>query len=239
VQNPEDVDTLERLRVPARKIVQLGNGIDLHRFDPDRSTDARRRLRAELGVADDQVVCGVVGRLVWEKGYREVFDAARELRDDVTFVVVGPSDPEKGDAVSPADIAAAERDGVVFLGTRTDMECVYLAFDLYVLASYREGFPRSAMEAAAMGLPVIVTDIRGCREVVDSGRTGVLVPPRQGAALAGAVRSLARDPERRAQFGRAARAKAAREFDQRRVIDITLGTYERLLARRRLPSVSR
>jgi glycosyltransferase involved in cell wall biosynthesis len=104
--------------------------------------------------------------------------------------------------------------------------------DLYLLASHREGFPRSAMEAAAMGLPVVVTDIRGGRQVVDDGMTGALVPVGDAGAIADAVARLAADDAKRAAMGRAGREKARREFDDRRVIDITLGVYEELLGGR-------
>ena len=101
--------------------------------------------------------------------------------------------------------------------------------DLFVLASHREGFPRAAMEAAAMGLPVVATDIRGCRQVVDDGLTGRLVPVADASALARVVGDLAAAPEVRRAMGRAGRVKAAQEFDQRRCIDITLALYRELL----------
>jgi glycosyltransferase involved in cell wall biosynthesis len=96
IQNPEDVEVLRRLRVPERKLHLLGNGVDLTRFDPDRLDPTRvAALRASFGAGPDDVVCGVVGRLVWEKGYREVFAAAARLREqapDVHVVVIGPTD---------------------------------------------------------------------------------------------------------------------------------------------------
>jgi glycosyltransferase involved in cell wall biosynthesis len=237
LQNVEDLPVLRKLGVPARKLRVLGNGIDLTRFDPDRIEIARpKELRASWGVPDDAVVCGVVGRLVWEKGYREVFAAARALRErcpDLWFVVIGPLDPDKSDGITEADLAAAARDAnLVVLGERHDVDECYRAFDIYTLASHREGFPRSAMEAAAMRLPVVATDIRGCRQVVEPGRTGTLVPARDSVALAAAIEQLALDVDRRSRFGDAARDKARREFDQRRCIDITLGVYDELLARR-------
>jgi glycosyltransferase involved in cell wall biosynthesis len=237
VQNPEDVETLRRLRVPARKLHLLGNGIDLHRFDPARVDPTRRAgLRASFGAGPDDIVCGVVGRLVWEKGYREVFAAAERLRGSaprVKIVVVGPTEDAKGDAVDPASMARAERDGgVTFLGMRDDVEDLYAAMDLYVLASYREGWPRSAMEAAAMGLPLIVTDVRGCRQVVEHGKTGLLVVVRDAEAMAHAITTLASDPGLRAAMGAAARRKAEAEFDDQRVISITLEVYARLLGPR-------
>jgi glycosyltransferase involved in cell wall biosynthesis len=140
-------------------------------------------------------------------------------------VVAGPFDADKGDPLSPADVAAAEAAGVRFLGHRDDPERLYAAFDIYVLASHREGFPRSAMEAAASGLPIVATDVRGCREVVDDGRTGVLIPARDPTALEAAINRLARDAAARRRLGEAAAAKARDEFDQRRVISRTLEAY--------------
>jgi glycosyltransferase involved in cell wall biosynthesis len=145
-------------------------------------------------------------------------------------VVVGPDDPDKADALDRGAVAQARAAGVLFLGMRRDVEDLYAAMDLYVLASHREGFPRSAMEAAAMGLPIVATDIRGCRQVVDHETTGLLVPVEDAVALAAAIGELASDADRRRRMGDAARAKARREFDQQHVIDITLGVYERLLA---------
>lgn len=234
VQNPEDVSVLRRLGIPKRKVHLLGNGVDLTRFDPERHVSARRDVREQLGIGDDEVVIGLIGRLVREKGYREVFAAAREVRTRhplTRFVVAGPEDPDKGDAITRSEIERAAVEGVVFLGLRQDVERVYRALDLYVLASHREGFPRSAMEAAAMGLPIVATDIRGCRQVVEDGRTGLLVPVRDPDALAAAIGTLVDDAQRRRGMGAAARCKAVREFDDRRQVTTTLEVYRRLLAR--------
>jgi len=234
VQNPEDLATLATIGVPPTKLHLLGNGVDLQRFDPARAEPGgRARLRASVGAQDDDILVGLVGRLVAEKGYREVFAAARLLGSrptKVRFVIIGPDDPDKADAITRAEMDAVGADApVTFLGARTDVDQWYAAMDLYMLASHREGFPRSAMEAAAMGLPIIATDIRGCREVVVDARTGYLVPVRDPIALAEAVAALATDARRRAAFAAAARAHARAHFDQQDVIDITLGVYERLL----------
>jgi glycosyltransferase involved in cell wall biosynthesis len=233
VQSTEDVDTLARLRVRRRKLRLLGNGVDLERFRPP-SPDERARARRELGWDDGQVVVGAVGRLVWEKGYAELFAAARQLlrdRADLRIIVVGPFEPEKGDPLTERDVADAEQAGVEFLGLRADVERIYAALDVYVLASHREGFPRSAMEAAACGVPVIATDIRGCRQVVDHERTGLLVPVRDAGALADAIGQLADRPDDRERMGAAGAAKALVDFDQQRVIDITLSAYDQLALR--------
>ena len=222
LQNPEDLPVLRSLGIPDERLTVLGNGVDLRRFDPDRVGRAgAARIRAELAVSDETVIVGCVGRLVWEKGYAAVFDAARRLDDlDCVFVVVGPDEPDKAGAVGSEARAAAEDVGVRFLGSRDDMADLYAAFDLYVLASRREGFPRSAMEAGAMGLPVVATDIRGCRQVVDRGVTGALVPVDDAAVLANEIRALVEDVDLRARQGAAARTKARREFDDLSLIHI-------------------
>ena len=186
VQNPEDVITLHQLKVPKGRIRQLGNGIDLDRFGPPDAA-VRAAVRSELGIAPDALVVGAIGRLVVEKGYRELFAAWETLRTehpDAVLVVVGPSQPDKADGLDQATLDAAEAIGVRFTGMRDDVERIYHALDVYALLSHREGFPRSAMEAAACGLPIVATDIRGCRQVVDHDRTGLLVPPRDPHALA-------------------------------------------------------
>jgi glycosyltransferase involved in cell wall biosynthesis len=234
LQNPEDLPVLRRLRIPERKLHVLGNGVDLARFDPATHADARAQVRRELGIGDDEVAVGLVGRLVREKGYHEVFAAARRVRAEhpqVRFVVAGPIDLDKADAITQDELDRATADaGVTFLGMRDDVHRLYAAMDLYVLASHREGFPRSAMEAAAMGLPVVATDIRGCRQVVDHRVNGLLVPVRDPDALGAAIGELVGDASRRTAMGEAARAKAVAAFDDRRQIDLTLEVYDRLLA---------
>jgi glycosyltransferase involved in cell wall biosynthesis len=243
LQNVEDLPVLQRLGVRPEKLHVLGNGIDLDRFDPGRvDAGTRAALRARWNVGDDAIVCGAVGRLVWEKGYRELIEAARLLHarePRVQFVVVGPRDDAKAEALTAADVERAEALGNIrFVGEHADVEACYAAFDLYALASHREGFPRSAMEAAAMGLPVVATDIRGCRQVVDDGRTGVLVPVRDACALAEAIHRLVADVPAREAMSAAARDKAAREFDQRRCIGVTLDVYATLRGTEREPAAA-
>lgn len=234
LQSEEDLPVLRRLRVPADRLQVLGNGVDLARFGVPTGQE-RAQARAAFGIADDQVAVGVVGRLVWEKGLREVLDAARTLATtapSAVVVVAGAPDPEKADGLRADeldDITATT--GVRFVGEQRDIERFYRALDVFVLASYREGFPRSAMEAAATGVAVVATDIRGCRQAVDHEVSGLLVPPRDAPALADAIASLVNDSERRASLASGALAKAAGDFDQQQVIDRTLATYRRLLDR--------
>ncbi|MCZ7628823.1 MAG: glycosyltransferase [Microthrixaceae bacterium] len=172
------------------------------------------------------------GRLVQEKGYTELFEAWEVLRrahPAAMLVIAGPTDAAKADALPEGTIETAQHSGVRFLGMRDDVEDLYLGFDLYVLASHREGFPRSAMEAAASGLPIVATDIRGCRQVVDHDRNGLLVPVRSARALEAAIARLVGDAGLRQDMAEAAVTKAREDFDQQRVIERTLATYARLL----------
>jgi glycosyltransferase involved in cell wall biosynthesis len=234
VQNPEDLQLLGRLGLAGHARL-LGNGVDLQRFAPGGPDDAtRRRVRAEWNVGDDQVVVGVVARLVAEKGYPELFEAFERLDRGSCLVVVGGDDPDKPDGLPQAMLDAARARGVQFLGHRDDVDALYRGMDLFVLPSHREGFPRAAMEAAASGLPVVATDIRGCRQVVSNGVTGRLVPVRAPDALAAALDELGRDGGVRMRMGRAARARAQAEFDERAVVSKVLCAYGEVAARKQI-----
>jgi glycosyltransferase involved in cell wall biosynthesis len=179
-------------------------------------------------------VVGIVGRVNREKGYVEFFEAAARIAarvPEARFVVVGPVEAEKANALDPHALAREHGvDGRLhYLGLRSDMPALYRLMEVLVLPSHREGWPRSPMEAAAMGVPAVVTDIRGCRQVVVHGRTGLIVPPRDPAALAEGVLELLDDPGRARAMGRAARAHAAEAFDENGVVERTLAAYRDLL----------
>jgi glycosyltransferase involved in cell wall biosynthesis len=237
-QSPEDIPTILDERICRRERVRLlGNGIDLATFDPAGQPPERRAAtRAALGLAPEHRVVGVVARFVAEKGYREMLRAAQILRDtvpEVRFVFIGPVEAAKHDALDPRLIDEMGLANVVrFLGHRTDMPDLYAAMDVLALPSHREGFPRAPMEAAAMGVPAVVTDIRGCRQTVEQGVTGYLVPRRDPEGLAAALRDLITDDAKRLAFGRAAREKAVAEFDERVVFARVNEAYAELLSHR-------
>ena len=234
VQNPEDLELMGRLRMAAaRKLHLLGNGVDLDRFDP-AGVDPQERAaaRAEIGAGPDNVVVGTVGRLVVEKGYRELFAAAARLDPRYLVMAIGPADPAKADGIGADELERARAAGVRILGERLDLPRWYAAMDLFVLASHREGFPRAAMEAAAMGLPIVTTDIRGCRQVVADGENGLLVPVGDVDALVAAVDGLGTDENRRTAMAASARRRAVEHFDERRVVQIVMDTYAEAWSRR-------
>lgn len=224
-QNGTDRGTLRRC-VPQSRVKVVGNGTDLTRFVPDRL--ARQRVRDELGVDADTVLVGGVGRLVEEKGIREYAETARMLGDRAAFIWIGPEDRDKPDALR------GQLDGVCFLGERRDMPAVYNALDVFVLPSYREGFSRSAMEAASCGTAMVLSDIRGCREIGVDGEHLLLATPHDVAALTECVRRLLDDEALRARLAANARNRALTTFDQRRIAVVSLQTYAEVARRRGL-----
>jgi glycosyltransferase involved in cell wall biosynthesis len=237
-QSKEDVGTAVRERIcPASAIKYLGNGVDLRRFRPSGPEAAAAKRRA-LGLPVAAPVVGFVGRLVAEKGLPELLQAARLILrrlPEARFLIVGPTDHCKRDAVTPA-LADAHgvADACYFTGLREDLPELYALMDVFVLPSHREGFPRVLLEAAAMGVPAVVTDVRGCREAVEHGRNGLHVPLRDVSALADAILRLLLDRGLAGRLGEQAREIAAERFDERRVFATVRAEYERLLAEKGL-----
>lgn len=241
-QSSEDLETALRLGIcPPERIQWLGNGIDIRRFDPGRIDPQRlARLRRDLGAPPDTPVIGFVGRLVAAKGVIELARAVRQVQSrvgPVTLLIVGGVDREKGDALTPETIqAAAGTTTCVFAGVRQDMPEMYALMDVFALPSYREGFPRAAMEASAMGVPCVVTDVRGCREAVEHGRNGLLTPLRDVDALAEAIVRLLQNDNLRAAMGSAGRSMARERFDEQQVFQRVIGAYRRVLHEKGLPA---
>jgi glycosyltransferase involved in cell wall biosynthesis len=238
-QNPEDIETAIKLGIARRENIHfLGNGVNLDKFDPDRfDADQRAAKRAEIGIPQDALVVGIIGRLVEEKGFLELFEAMQGNMADhpnVWLVIIGSEEPDKPDRISNDTFVRygiAER--TRWLGSREDIPDLLACFDVYALPSWREGFPRSAIEAACMRLPIVTTDIRGCRQVVTHEHNGLLVPLRDKAALEASLRRLIDEPELRSRFGQAGYERSRVEFDEQRICWTVLETYARCIELRR------
>jgi lipopolysaccharide/colanic/teichoic acid biosynthesis glycosyltransferase/glycosyltransferase involved in cell wall biosynthesis len=218
---------------PARGVCIRGSGVDLERFSPGAySPEERENARAELGFTPDNVVFTMAARLVRDKGIREFLEAARRVAEscpNARFVLVGEPDSGNPSSLSSEEMRRAAEDGtVVFAGWREDMPLVWAMSDVAVLPSYREGLPVSLQEALASGLPVVATDVPGCREIAGEGGHCLLVAPRESAPLAEAMCLLAESPELRLAKGKAARAKAEAEFDAHVLAGEHLGLYASL-----------
>lgn len=165
----------------------------------------------------------MVARLLWDKGVSEYVNAARRIRLDyphVRFQILGFLDVENPTAVTKAEIQQWIEEGVVeYLGESDNVGPFLVDADCVVLPSYREGVPRSLLEAAAVGRPIVTTNAVGCRDVVDDGETGFLCNVRDEDDLAEKMRCMLGLPiERRSHMGLCARNKMEREFDERKVI---------------------
>jgi glycosyltransferase involved in cell wall biosynthesis len=232
-QSQEDVSTATKYWLcPATKVRYLGNGIEVGKFSISQTNGARQSTRKEMGILDTDIVVGSVGRLVYEKGFGELFAAAKQLVErqrNLKFVIIGPEEIDQHDAVPRSQMEALTRTGsVFFMNWRDDLARWYACMDLFVLPSHREGVPRACMEAAAMGLPVIATDVRGCREVVVRNETGILVPLKDLKALVTAIEDLAHDKNRRTRFGIEGRRHVLRNFDHELVLERLRNFYSQI-----------
>ncbi len=235
----EDRQTAIRLGIaPAERIETIFNGVDLDHFDPGRFGPAERlEIRAGLGLPPDCPVVGIVGRLVREKGFFEFFRAAKAvlaIHPETRFLVVGdvlPSDHDGTKAELAREIRSLGITGsVVFTGMVKDTAPCLAAMDIFCLPSYREGMPISLLEAMAMQLPAIATDIRGCREEVADGKTGWLVPARDAQALAARMNWFLENPDDARRFGAAARVRVREHFDIDSVVAHQIRIYNHLTA---------
>lgn len=206
------------------------DGVDTNRFTP-LDASVGRATRAQLGVPEDARVVGFVGRIARDKGIVELAHAWRRLRDrdaGVHLLVVGPLDDD--DPVPAAIIEALRSDPRVHLtGAVRDTPPLYAAMDVLTLPTYREGFSTVALEAAAMGLPVVATRVPGSLDAVEDGRTGTLVPSHDPEALLGALEAYLADPALREQTGKAGRRRVVAEFQPHAIWEGILREYTALL----------
>lgn len=219
------------------RIVQIHNGRDLTEFCPDPG--ARARTRASLSVSDGDLLIVHVGRLAEQKGHRHLLEAYGDVRRHVprarmVFLGDGELRPDLERVVRERGWS---RD-VIFAGYRTAVREFLAAADIVVLPSLFEGLPLAAVEAGAMGRPMVATDVDGTPEVVVHGVTGLLVPPADPARLAAALIDLAGDPVGRERMGTAARKFVMERFGVDQHVARHADLYRRLVARYRPVDVS-
>jgi glycosyltransferase involved in cell wall biosynthesis len=218
-QNPEDLETFSNLGISEKSASVLirGSGVDTRTFRP-----AEERNNTEPVVA-------VVSRMLWDKGIGEFVEAARILKREgirARFILVGGTDPNPS-SVPEATLRGWNDEGVIeWYGKRNDIPDVWRSADIACLPSYAEGLPKTLLEAASTGLPMVATDIPGCREIVRPEVTGLLVPKGDAHQLALSLRRLILDPELRGRLGANARTIAVDEFDVKLVLAQMVGLYE-------------
>jgi len=212
------------LNVPECRCVVIPNGVDMSRF----GGHSDRPVRTEIGLGSDELLVGAIGNIRGPKAYEVLLDcAARVLKSKTRcrFVIAGDTSGSHYEKLLEQRARLGLESSVQFLGLRKDVPDVLASLDLYVLSSSKEGFSIACVEAMAAGLAVVATRSGGPEEIVEDGRTGLLVPPQDPAALAAAIESLASNPERRAQMGQAGQERVRRLF----TIDSSLRAYRDLL----------
>jgi len=230
VQNEDDRALLLALRTGAgeRVVVIRGSGVDTAHF------------RAMPEPPAPPVVVGYAGRLLADKGIAALIEAQQSLRrrgSDLRLMLAGGPDPENPSSIDAATLAAWQTlPGVTWLGEIDDVRTLWSKAHIAVLASRREGLPKSLLEAAAMGRPLVATDVPGCREIARHGENALLVPPDDAAALAAALERLAGDAALRRRFGAASRALVEGELAADAVGAATVGCYRSLLQELHLPT---
>jgi glycosyltransferase involved in cell wall biosynthesis len=219
LQNNDDLEELARRGILPHCTTHLirGSGVDLERFRPHPEISG--------------TPCVVLpARLLTDKGIREFCTAADLLAErnvDCEFVLAGPLDPDNPSGISRPELDKLVQLGhVTWVGQQDDMPDVLRNSHVVVLPSYREGMPKALIEAAAAGRPIVTTDVPGCRDVVEDGVSGIIVPVRNALALANAIEELAASPELRKTYGLAGRRKAEAEFGVKAVVAQTLALYE-------------
>jgi len=226
--NSDDPEYLLKRNVIAlNKITIIKSvGIDTHEFDPDKIKKERvESLKHDLSL-EGKIIVLMVARAIWHKGVREFYKAATALSENknVQFVLVG--DMDKGNP-SSADKAYLEGGDVLWLGHRDDILLLTALSDIYVLPSYREGIPRTLLEAASMAKPIVTTDTVGCREVVTEDENGYLVPVKDEIMLAEKIEYLVGHPDKQKIMGENGRIRAIREFDIKRVVEQYMELYRK------------
>jgi glycosyltransferase involved in cell wall biosynthesis len=213
----------------------IHHGIDLDRFVPDPG--GRDRLRAELGIGEHELLVGIVGRLQEAKGHLQFLEVAKRILPDfpdTRFVIVGEAtrgEDEEANAILDRIGKVGLGDRMILTGYRDDVPDLLGAMDLFLFPTHSEAFGLVIVEAMAMGVPVVSADCDGVPDIVENGRTGILVSPTDVEGLTGAVAGLLGDEQKRRGFGQAGRRRAEELFSEEKMCGELEDLYRRLLAR--------
>jgi N,N'-diacetylbacillosaminyl-diphospho-undecaprenol alpha-1,3-N-acetylgalactosaminyltransferase len=233
-QNPDDLQFFLNKKIINKERVELimGSGVDSDYFKKEKAdVGVVEEIKGQLGL-NGEIVVVMVSRLLWQKGVREFVEASEKMRNlKVKFVLVGPIDKESPDYVPSKNISEWEEKGLIqYLGDRKDIREILFLSDIFVFPSYyREGIPKVLLEAAAMEKPMVAADNVGTREIVEDGINGFLVRPQKSQDLSEAIVKLVENSGLRQRFGMVSRQKILQQFNDKIVINKTMGVYNSLI----------
>ena len=229
--NTSDPEHMLKKRLITKDKVKIikSVGVDTKKFsmtnyNEDKILEIRKNFKLE-----NKTVVLIVARAIWDKGVKEYYKAADTLNSkykNIEFLLVGGTDQGNHSCASEEFL---KNGSVQWLGHRDDIVDITAISDIYVLPSYREGLPATLMEASSMSKPIVTTDTFGCRDVVDDGENGFLVPVRDSVKLAEKIEILINDENMRKIMGQKALTKAQNEFDARKVVDQYMEYYEKFI----------
>lgn len=206
-----------------------GHGVDLRVFSPEKISKRKSQsLKSQIGIKRGKIVITFVGRLIRQKGVIELWQAAKKLIkefDNVVFLIVGMRDSGNPTKITKQEIENMESERFIFLFDRSDVPEILSVSDIFVLPSYREGGPQVIIEAMAMGLPIVTTDAPGCRERIDKGVNGLLVPVKKYRELQKAIKVLVVEEKVRKMMGRKSRSLARKYYSQSILTDRVIAHY--------------
>ena len=207
------------------------NGIDLDIFSPKQiSEDQKYQLRNELNFDPQDFVFVFVGRLVGDKGINELVDAFKSFdNSNVKLLLVGPLEL-KQDPIKEATIKEITNNkNIISVGSKSDVRPYLAISDVLVFPSYREGFPNVVLQAGAMELPCIVTNISGCNEIIEEGKNGIIIPPKNKLAIANAMNFVIDNKDKKEFFMKNARSMIESRYNQKLVWNAILKEYNSLI----------
>lgn len=215
------------------KVIHNGNinGIDTHFFSPEGRQTQREETRRRLGIEADEFAFVFIGRIVKDKGMDELAEAMNRLlrmNKKCKLMLVGWFEREQGSITEEHENFFRNNDSVSYVGYKKDVRPYLAAADALVFPSYREGFPRVVLEAGAMGLPSIVTDINGCNEIIVEGENGVIIPPRDKNSLYEAMLHFIDNPDKTTAMAANARRMIQEKYEHQDVVEALLEMYNEL-----------
>lgn len=216
------------------KVIEKGstNGVDTDHFDPKLFDEAsKNKLKNELGITEDDLVFVFIGRIVKDKGMNELMSTFSKLSLEypkTKLLLVGPYEDHLNPLLPESYDLIKNHKSIIHVGYQKDVRPYFAISDVLAFPSYREGFPNVVMQAGAMGLASIVTDINGCNEIIENGKNGLIIPPKDEEALFNAMKFMIDNPEERLSMANSSRSKIENNYQQKIIWNALLKEYQNL-----------